>query len=79
VALAWLRNRAIPVIPILGARTLPQLQDNLASLELPLTAAEVSALHQASAIDLCFPYDFYEKDTVKAILYGGLRDKILAA
>jgi aryl-alcohol dehydrogenase-like predicted oxidoreductase len=30
VALAWLRYRAVPIIPILGARKLSQLQDNLA-------------------------------------------------
>src|SRR5690242_6232167 len=37
VALAWLRHRSVPVIPILGARKLPQLEDNLASLDLSLT------------------------------------------
>src|SRR6516162_10034994 len=31
IALSWLRYRAVPVIPILGARKLTQLQDNLAS------------------------------------------------
>jgi aryl-alcohol dehydrogenase-like predicted oxidoreductase len=31
VALAWLRYRPVPVIPIIGARKLTQLQDNLAS------------------------------------------------
>jgi aryl-alcohol dehydrogenase-like predicted oxidoreductase len=34
VTLAWLRKRAVPVIPILGARKLSQLQDNLASFDL---------------------------------------------
>jgi aryl-alcohol dehydrogenase-like predicted oxidoreductase len=38
VALAWLRYRPVPVIPILGARKLSQLQDNLASLDLTLSA-----------------------------------------
>jgi aryl-alcohol dehydrogenase-like predicted oxidoreductase len=28
VALAWLRYRPVPVIPIIGARKLSQLQDN---------------------------------------------------
>jgi aryl-alcohol dehydrogenase-like predicted oxidoreductase len=36
VALAWLRNRSVPVIPIIGARKLSQLQDNLASFDLTL-------------------------------------------
>ena len=34
VALAWLRHRPVPVIPIIGARKLSQLQDNLASFDL---------------------------------------------
>jgi aryl-alcohol dehydrogenase-like predicted oxidoreductase len=38
VALAWLRYRPVPVIPIIGARKLSQLQDNLASFDLALSA-----------------------------------------
>jgi aryl-alcohol dehydrogenase-like predicted oxidoreductase len=79
VALAWLRYREIPVIPIIGARRLDQLQDNLASLDLELSPEQVAALDQASTIDLGFPHDFYEMDLVKSLIYGGMRDKILAA
>jgi len=79
VALAWLRYRDIPVIPIIGARRMDQLRDNLASLELNLTAEQVSTLNQASAIEMGFPHDFYDKQLVKDFAYGGLRDKILAA
>ena len=42
VALAWLRYRPVPVIPILGARKLHQLQDSLASLDLQLSPDQVS-------------------------------------
>jgi aryl-alcohol dehydrogenase-like predicted oxidoreductase len=79
VALAWLRYRDIPVIPIVGARRLSQLEDNLASLELELTHEQVSALNEASAIELGFPHDMYKNERVKMIVYGGLRDKILTA
>jgi len=79
VALAWLRYRDIPVIPIIGARRMSQLQDNLASLELTLTREQVAALDDASAIEMGFPHDFYENEMVKTFVYGGLRDKILAA
>ena len=79
VALAWLRYRDIPVIPIIGARKLDQLRDNLASLDLELTHEQVSLLDQASAIDLGFPHEFYERELVKSMVYGGMRDKILAA
>jgi aryl-alcohol dehydrogenase-like predicted oxidoreductase len=79
VALAWLRHRDIPVIPIVGARRVQQLEDNLASLELELTREQVSALDEASAIEMGFPHDFYQNEMVKTFAYGGLRDKILAA
>jgi aryl-alcohol dehydrogenase-like predicted oxidoreductase len=79
VALAWLRHRDIPVIPIIGARTLDQLRDNLASLDLLLSGEQVALLDEASAIDLGFPHDLYEREMVKSFVYGGMRDKILAA
>jgi aryl-alcohol dehydrogenase-like predicted oxidoreductase len=78
VALAWLGTRAVPVIPIIGARKLSQLQDNLASFNVSLTEDQVKTLDQASKIDLGFPYELYEKEFPRAIAYGGLRDRILA-
>ena len=78
VALAWLRYRPVPVIPIVGARKLSQLQDNLASFDLALSAEQVKALDEASQIDPGFPYHLYAKEQVRAITYGGMRDKILA-
>jgi aryl-alcohol dehydrogenase-like predicted oxidoreductase len=38
VALAWLRCRPVPVIRIIGARKLSQLEDNLPSFDLTLSA-----------------------------------------
>ena len=78
VALAWLRYRPVPVIPIIGARKLSQLQDNLASFNLALSVEQVKALDEASQIDLGFPYHFYAKEHVRANAYGGMRDQILA-
>src|ERR1700736_6308334 len=62
VALAWLRCGSVPVIPIIGARKLSQLQDNLASIDLSLSADQLKVLDEASRIELGFPYDFYTKD-----------------
>jgi len=78
VALAWLRYRTVPVIPIIGARKLAQLQDNLASFELALSADQVKTLDGASHIDLGFPQELYAKEFPRAIRYGGMRDQILA-
>src|SRR5882672_3024235 len=78
VALAWLRYRPVPVIPIIGARKLWQFQDNLASFNLALSAEQVKALDEASQIDPGFPYHLYAKEHVRAVAYGGMRDQILA-
>jgi aryl-alcohol dehydrogenase-like predicted oxidoreductase len=78
VALAWLRYRPVPVISIIGARKLSQLQDNLASFDLSLSTEQVQVLDEASQIDLGFPYGLYEKESVRTTVYGGMRDQILA-
>ena len=77
VALAWLRYRAVPVIPILGARKLSQLQDNLASFDLALSSDQVKILDDASHIDLGFPQELYGKELPRALRYGGMRDQIM--
>jgi aryl-alcohol dehydrogenase-like predicted oxidoreductase len=77
VALAWLRYRPVPVIPIIGARKLTQLQDNLASLDLTLSSDQLKILDEASRIELGFPYDLYTKEMLRTFAYGGLRDQIL--
>jgi aryl-alcohol dehydrogenase-like predicted oxidoreductase len=76
VALAWLRQRPVPVIPIIGARRLEQFKDNLACLDLKLDGPQVKRLDSASHVELGFPYDLYQRDLVKGLVYGGMRDKI---
>jgi len=78
VALAWLRYRPVPVIPIIGARKLSKFQDNLGSLDLTLSAEQLNALDAVSQIELGFPQNLYEKEMARALCYGGLRDRILA-
>jgi aryl-alcohol dehydrogenase-like predicted oxidoreductase len=76
VALAWLNHRAIPIIPIIGARKLAQFQDNLASLEVKLDPSQVARLDEASKIKLGFPHDFFENGMVRSMVSGGCFDKI---
>src|SRR5579864_2237196 len=77
VALAWLRYQTVPVIPIIGARKVSQLQDNLASLDLELSAEQLKSLDGASRIEPGFPQGIYERETVRAIRYGGTWDRLL--
>jgi aryl-alcohol dehydrogenase-like predicted oxidoreductase len=78
VALAWLRYRPVRVIPIVGARKLMQLQDNLANFDLEFSAEHLKSLEEASRVELGFPQDLYAIKAVGAIRYGGMRDRILA-
>jgi aryl-alcohol dehydrogenase-like predicted oxidoreductase len=45
VALAWMTQRDPPTIPVIGCSTVDQLEENLAALELDLSAAELSHLN----------------------------------
>jgi aryl-alcohol dehydrogenase-like predicted oxidoreductase len=48
VALAWVLARPAVTCVIVGARRLDQLQDNLAALDLQLTAEDLAELNTAS-------------------------------
>lgn len=74
VALAWVRQRG--TIPIIGARTLAQLRDNLASVDLELSAEHMAQLTAASAIELGHPYDFTDKEMVRELVYGGMHGRL---
>src|ERR1700732_1235041 len=77
VALAWLRHQTVPVIPIIGARKVSQLHDNLASLDLELSAEQLKSLDAASRIEFGFPQSIYEREMVRSIRYGGTWDRLL--
>jgi aryl-alcohol dehydrogenase-like predicted oxidoreductase len=55
VALAWLLQRGGVMSVIIGAKTVEQLDDNLAAANLTLTAEQIAALDQASALRPEYP------------------------
>ncbi|MDQ3645705.1 MAG: aldo/keto reductase [Actinomycetota bacterium] len=61
VAIAWVRaqqqQRSV-VIPIVGARTREQIEDNIGALDVELSEAELERLDEVSRIELGFPNDF---------------------
>src|SRR3984893_15039202 len=69
VALAWLRHQPTPVPPIIGARKMEQLNENLASLEVSLTTEQLTRLDRVSRIELGFPHDFFNKELVQAFSF----------
>jgi aryl-alcohol dehydrogenase-like predicted oxidoreductase len=76
VALAWLRQRATPVIPIIGARKLAQVKDNLACIDIRLESAFIQRLDAVSRIELGFPHDMFAKERPRSLSFGGMRDRI---
>ncbi len=57
VALAWVNTRPGVTAPILGARTLEQLEDNLGAVDVALDDAQVTRLDQASDLHASdYPY-----------------------
>jgi aryl-alcohol dehydrogenase-like predicted oxidoreductase len=76
VALTWLRRQPGVVIPIIGARRLSQLKDNLACVEFTLDEKHLQKLNEVSRIELGFPHDFFTNEMVQNFAYGGMRDLI---
>jgi aryl-alcohol dehydrogenase-like predicted oxidoreductase len=74
LALAWLRTKK--VIPILGARTTAQLQDNLGCLDIDLDAEVLAKLEEAAPVDLGFPHAFLRSEMVRDFIYSYTRDSI---
>lgn len=58
VALAWVQGRPGVGSTILGVRTVAQLDDNLAALDVRLTDSQLAALDSVSRPSLNFPADF---------------------
>lgn len=61
VALAWLLRKDCVTSVIFGARTLGQLDDNLAAASLKLSDEQVARLDEASALPPAYPYDFIQR------------------
>jgi len=76
VAIAWLleRSRRSPtaLVPILGAATREQLDDNLAAARLRLDEAQMDRLDAASAVPLGFPHEMLAADGYIQRYTGGV-------
>jgi aryl-alcohol dehydrogenase-like predicted oxidoreductase len=70
VAINWVRQQPYRMIPILGARTEKQLQDNLGCLDFELTQEQIRSLSEASPIELGFPHSFLGSDHVRGLIFG---------
>jgi len=62
VCIAWMLAQPNN-FPLLGVRTLQQLQDNLLALTLKLTEDQINRINAVATIDLGFPYNFIGTST----------------
>lgn len=73
ISLAWLRARAVhahtALVPVLGPRSVEQLDDCLAAWELTLDEEQVRRLDEASAVEAGTPHEI--TGLVQDILLGG--------
>lgn len=76
VALAWLKTRGANILPIIGAKTLMQLQTNLGYLDVDLSEKQINDLNVVSAIDMGFPSEYFDNPMAKSVMYAGMRDVI---
>ena len=68
VAIAWIQSRSRAIHPIIGARRLDQLIENLGALTVSLPSEVVARLDAATDFDLGFPANFINGTT--SFVYG---------
>ena len=71
LALAWVRQRpGYDVIPMLGARTPGQLEDNLGCLNVELTAEQISELDALSPAPVTYPASLFQTPFYRRMVHG---------
>ncbi|HSN29561.1 MAG TPA: aldo/keto reductase [Kofleriaceae bacterium] len=70
VALAWVLAQPGVTSPIIGARSLAQLEDNLGALALTLSHEHLARLAAASALELGYPHDMLARPMTRAVMFG---------
>ena len=71
VALNWVISNPAVTAPIIGARNVKQLEDNLGSVGWRLTEEQMSEINGTSIIEVTYPYDQRSEDQQQ-------RERILA-
>ncbi|MFN2197206.1 MAG: aldo/keto reductase [Anaerolineales bacterium] len=70
VAINWVRQQPGNVIPILGARTVAQIEDNLACLDFRLSEAQMAKLDEIAEFKVGFPNSFLKGGHVRGLIFG---------
>jgi aryl-alcohol dehydrogenase-like predicted oxidoreductase len=74
IAIAWVAAKGS--LPIIGPRTLAQLEANLAAASLALSSEQVARLDEVSRLPLVYPYSVLEDPRILDLITGGKLDRI---
>ena len=70
VAINWVRQQSPNIIPVLGARRLPQIEDNLGALGFTLQAEQLARLSAVNPPDPGFPHSFWNDFVRRDLVFG---------
>jgi aryl-alcohol dehydrogenase-like predicted oxidoreductase len=78
VAINWVRQQKekAQILPILGARTLNQIEDNLGVLEFELTPDQLQEIGELSDFQVDFPWSFLHDEYVLELIHGKTYPKL---
>lgn len=68
-ALKWVQDRSAVTSTIIGARTMEQLEANLAALTVSLSAEQTARLDEVSTVPQAFPHEFLKN--IPTVIQGG--------
>jgi aryl-alcohol dehydrogenase-like predicted oxidoreductase len=76
VAIAWTRSRSRAVHPIIGARNVEQLKDNLGATDVVLPADAIQRVEAAVEFDVGFPTDFIRDAEANPWVFGAASTRL---
>ncbi len=76
IAINYVRAQLGNIVPIIGARTAQQMEDNLGALDFTLTEEQVKTINDANDFRIDFPLSFLTNDHVRGLIFGETFDKI---
>ena len=76
VAINWVRQQAPNIIPILGARRVSQLEDNLGVLEFSLSDEQLALLGAVNPPTPGFPHTFWNDFVRRDLIFGERVDQL---
>jgi diketogulonate reductase-like aldo/keto reductase len=79
LAIAWILKKDPSMIPIIGATSTQQLDDNAGKLDFSIPDEFMQQLDQVSAIELGYPHDYLNSEQTRGVVSGNMWNRIQKA